>query len=97
MRPYVESMDATGFKQALERLGLRGKDAAEEMGLWPETVSRYATGTKPIPKLVARYLELRLRVLLALKVGDYTTARAALDSANPSHTDGSTDKPDKMR
>jgi transcriptional regulator with XRE-family HTH domain len=49
------------FRIALIWLHLTQKALAEETGLHPRTVNRYASGDRKVPKLVEAYLDLRLK------------------------------------
>lgn len=55
-------MDKDELKQRRERLGLKQADFAKALGVAPNTVSRYETGSVPIPEwmdLIFEALELR--------------------------------------
>lgn len=55
-------MTAADFSDALKTLGWSQASLGRHLGITPRSMSRYATGQQPVPALLARYLELALRL-----------------------------------
>ncbi len=51
------------FNIALARLDLGRRELAADTGIDKDTISKYRHGRLEVPKLLQRYLELRLEVL----------------------------------
>ena len=64
-RWYRSSRAPAEFNVAMARLGIGRRELAEETGISADTISRYKSGAQPVPKLLQRYLELRLRLIEA--------------------------------
>lgn len=61
--PSVPTMRALEFRDGLSGLGLSFTQFAELMGVSLKTVSLWANNRSPVPRPVALYLDLRLKML----------------------------------